>query len=136
VTGAPDVTHGPVVARRSVFRLQDDIARRVVEALSLPLGGGMTSPALDTPPGRSRLRALPAPANELARTYEGLPPARDLYQRCLELDPTLRSRMGPPRSLPPASSARFINPTPDSEARAEDAFRRALELNPRLVGRA
>src|SRR5206468_7217327 len=27
---------------------------------------------------------------------------------------------------------KFINPTPDSEARAEDAFRRALELNPRL----
>ena len=32
-----------------LFQLQDDIARRVVEALALPLGGGLMSPAPDAP---------------------------------------------------------------------------------------
>ena len=69
-----------------LFRLQDDIARRVVEALSLPLTGGMPSPTPDAPHD-ARAYELYLRANELARTYDGLPAARDLYQRCLELDP-------------------------------------------------
>ena len=70
-----------------LFRLQDDIARRVVEALSLPLVGGDAS---STPhaPHNARAYELYLRANELARTYDGLPQARDLYQRCLELDPS------------------------------------------------
>ena len=69
-----------------LFRLQDDIARRVVEALSLPLAGASRRPR---PTRRTTPRAyeLYLRANELARTYDGLPQARDLYQRCLELDP-------------------------------------------------
>ena len=43
-----------------LFRLQDDIARRVVEALSLPLTGGATSPTPRRAAQRPRLRALPA----------------------------------------------------------------------------
>ncbi len=38
-----------------LFRLQDDIARRVVEALSLPLTGSMASPAPDAPHNAARL---------------------------------------------------------------------------------
>ena len=80
-----------------LFRLQDDIARRVVEALSLPLVG-TPSPMRDTPHD-ARAYELYLRANELARTYDGLMRARDLYQRCLELDPDLRSGVGPARSL-------------------------------------
>ena len=69
-----------------LFRLQDDIARRVVEALALPLGGN----ASPTPDVQHDARAyeLYLRANDLARTYDGLPAARDLYQRCLELEPS------------------------------------------------
>ena len=42
-----------------LFRLQDDIARRVVEALSLPLAGGTASPDARRAAQRPRLRALP-----------------------------------------------------------------------------
>ena len=113
-----------------LFRLQDDIARRVVEALSLPLAGGAASPMPDAPHD-SRAYELYLRANELARTYDGLPLARDLYQRCLELDPSFApawARLGRCHRV----IGKFIEGSPDSDARAEEAFRRALELNPRL----
>src|SRR5216117_1868481 len=70
-----------------LFRLQDDIARRVVEALSLPLGGSGVSAFPDTPHD-ARAYELYLRGNEMARTYDGLSRARDLYERCLELDPS------------------------------------------------
>src|SRR5688572_18038036 len=113
-----------------LFRLQDDIARRVVEALSLPLGGGDATP---TPPAPHDARAyeLYLRANELARTYDGLKAARDLYQLCLERDPSFApawAQLGRCHRV----IGKYIEDSPDSEARAEEAFRRALQLNPRL----
>ncbi len=54
-----------------LFRLQDDIARRVVEALSLPLTG-TTPPTTATRRSDARAYELYLRANELARTYDGL----------------------------------------------------------------
>jgi eukaryotic-like serine/threonine-protein kinase len=109
-----------------LFRLQDDIARRVSEALSLPLSGGTPLPTPDP-----RAYELYLRANELARTYDGLPGARDLYRRCLELD----SRFAPAWAQLGRCHrviGKYIDGAPDSEAHAEDAFRSALALNPRL----
>jgi non-specific serine/threonine protein kinase len=113
-----------------LFRLQDDIARRVVEALSLPLAGGAASPTPDAP-HNARAYEQYLRANELARTYDGLPPARDLYQRCVELDPSFAlawARLGRCHRV----IGKFIEGSPESDTRAEEAFRRALEINPRL----
>jgi len=113
-----------------LFRLQDDIARRVVEALSLPLTGDRSSPTPDAP-RNARAYELYLRANELARSYDGLLRARDLYERCLEMDPTFApawALLG--RCL--RVIGKFIDGTFDSEKRAEEAFRRALEFNPRL----
>ncbi len=113
-----------------LFRLQDDIAHRVVEALSLPLMGAAPSPAPDAPHD-ARAYELYLRANELARTYAGLASARDLYEQCLELDSRFApawARLGRCHRV----IGKYIDGAPDSEARAEDAFRRALVLNPRL----
>ena len=113
-----------------LFRLQDDIARRVSEALSIPLSGGVASPTPDTPHD-PRAYELYLRANELARTYDGLPAARDLYQRCLELDPRFApawAHLGRCHRV----IGKYIDATPDSEMRAEEAFRRALALSPQL----
>ena len=113
-----------------LFRLQDDIARRVSDALSVPLWGGAASPTPDSPHD-ARAYELYLRANELARTYVGLPDARQLYERCLELDPRFApawARLGRCHRV----IGKYIEASPDSEARAEDALRRALALSPRL----
>jgi TolB-like protein len=112
-----------------LFRLQDDLAGRMAEALALPLGGG--GPAARDEPADARAYELYLRANELARTYDGLTRARDLYQRCVELDP----RFAPAWAHLARCHrviGKFIEGTPDSEERAEMALRRALEINPRL----
>ena len=120
-----------------LFRLQDDIAHRVVEALSLPLGGGggkaagPPSPAPDAPRD-ARAYELYLRANELARTYEGLVEARDLYARAVEMDPGFApawAHLGRAHRV----FGKYIEPSPGSLQRAEDALKRALDLNPRLT---
>jgi adenylate cyclase len=114
-----------------LFRMQDDIARRVVEALSLPLGGRTSSPAPDSP-RNAQAYELYLRANELSRTYDGMLLARDWYQRCLDLDPGFAlawAQLGRCHRV----IGKFVEATPDSEAQAEKALSRALELNPRLT---
>ena len=119
------------VDNQTVFHLQDDIMRRVVEALALPLGGGTDSPTLQAP-RNARAYALYLQANELARTYDQMTQARELYERCLELDPGFA-----PAWAQLGRCHRVIGKYIDFSAaertgRAEEALRRALELDPRL----
>ncbi len=112
-----------------LFGLQDDIARRVAEALSLPLAG--TPAQSPDRPAAPQAYELYLRANELARTYDGITAARDLYQQCLELDPRFApawARLGRCHRV----IGKYIDPDPGSDARAEDALRRALAINPRL----
>ena len=113
-----------------LFHLQDDIARRVVEALALPLGGGPASPSPEAPRD-ARAYEMYLRANELARSYQQLPLARDLYQRCLEIDPGLAlawAHLGRAHRV----IGKYIDDSADNYPRAEVAFRRALAINPRL----
>ena len=113
-----------------LFGLQDDIARRVVEALSLPLTG-TTPPATAAAPSDARAYEFYLRANELARTYDGLSRARDLYQQCLDLDPRFApawAQIGRCHRV----IGKYVEGSLDSETRAEEALRRALDLNPRL----
>ena len=113
-----------------LFGLQDDIARRVVDALSLPLTG-MTPPATAAAPSDARAYEFYLRANELARTYDGLSRARDLYQQCLDLDPRFApawAQIGRCHRV----IGKYVEGSLDSETRAEEALRRALDLNPRL----
>ena len=112
-----------------LFRLQDDIARRVVEALSLPLTGG-TAVSADAPQN-ARAYELYLRGNELARTYDGMASARDLYEQSLDLD----SRFAPAWAQLGRCHrviGKYVADSPDSESRAEEAFQRALAINPRL----
>jgi eukaryotic-like serine/threonine-protein kinase len=113
-----------------LFGLQDDLARRIVEALSLPLTGVTPQPTPDAPHD-GRAYELYLRGNELARTYGGLEAARDLYLQSLELDSRFApawARLGRCHRV----IGKYVADEPDSEARAEEAFRRALALNPRL----
>jgi non-specific serine/threonine protein kinase len=111
-----------------LFRLQDDITRRVVEALSLPLTG--VSPQTPDTPHNARAYELYLRANELARTYESVVQARDLYEQCLDLDPAFApawAHLGRCHRV----IAKFIDGSSD-ESRAKTALDRSLALNSRL----
>ncbi len=114
-----------------LFRLQDDIAQRVVQALALPLGVGVPTHTPDAPHD-AQAYAFYLRANELARTYDSMPAARDLYQRCLDLDPRFApawARIGRCHRV----IGKYIDDSADTDALAEEAFRRALALSPRLT---
>jgi non-specific serine/threonine protein kinase len=113
-----------------LFALQDDIARRVVDALAVPLAGDAMSPSPSAPQNPVAY-GFYLRANELARSYGTLPQARDLYLRALELDPRFAlawAHLGRCHRV----IGKYVDNTADSERRAEDALQRALALNPRL----
>ena len=113
-----------------LFRMQDDIARRVVDGLALPLAGERPSPSPDAPRNPTAYEHY-LRANELARTYEGLVNACALYEQSLELDENFApawAHLGRCHRV----IGKYIAPTPDSDDRAEAAFIRAIDLNPRL----
>ena len=113
-----------------LFRLQDDLAQRVAEALSLPLSVG--APATPDIPHHAGAYGLYLQANELARDYLRLHEARELYQRCLELDPRFApawARLGRCHWV----IGKYLGDAGDSAARAEEAYERALQLSPRLT---
>ena len=134
-----EAPEGTVLASHTVqmpmgdlFALQDDVARRVREELALPASPAAPTPITSDLPQNPRAYELYLRANEIARTYEGLPRARDLYERALAIDPGFApawARLGRCHRV----IGKFIDSTPDSGRRAESAFLRALELNPRLT---
>jgi TolB-like protein/tetratricopeptide (TPR) repeat protein/predicted Ser/Thr protein kinase len=123
-------SHTVQSALGDLFRMQDDIARQLVEGLAVPLAGERPSPSPDVPRSPAAYE-LYLRANGLARTYDGMASARTLYQQCLELDSTFApawAHLGRCHRV----IGKYIDPTPDSDARAEEAFTRAIALNPRL----
>jgi TolB-like protein/tetratricopeptide (TPR) repeat protein len=113
-----------------LFGLQDQITRRIVDALSLPLTGRPTSPVPDAP-RNARAYELYLRANEMARTYGGLVRARELYEACVALDPSFApawAHLGRCQRV----IGKYIDGTFDSERLAEASLQRALSLNPRL----
>jgi len=113
-----------------LFHMQDDIARRVVEGLALPLTGERMSPAPDAPGNPSAYECY-LRANELARTYEGMVNARALYTQALERDPNFApawAHLGRCHRV----IGKYIEPAAGSDDRAEEAFKKAIALNPRL----
>jgi len=113
-----------------LFQLQDDIARRVSDALSLPLSTDPSTPSSDRPHNASAYE-LYLRGNELARTYQGLQAAHELYQRSLEVDPGFApawAHLGRCQRV----IGKYVLGSSDSETRAELSLQRALALNPRL----
>jgi serine/threonine protein kinase/tetratricopeptide (TPR) repeat protein len=113
-----------------VFGLQDELARRLVESLSPSLGAG-----------RRRGRAAPANAhayelylraNEAARELAHTPVALDLYRQCVDEDPAFApawARLGRCHRI---IAKYFLEAPAENLARADEAFHRALELDPDL----
>ena len=124
-------SHTVQAALGDLFQMQDDIVSRVVEGLAVGLAGERQPSATRDVPHNPRAYELYLRANELARRYEDVLKARALYEQSLELDPLFApawAHLGRCHRI----GGKIIEADPDSDRRAEDAFNRAIALNPRL----
>jgi serine/threonine protein kinase len=115
-----------------VFQLQDELAGRIADALSITLTAedkrGLRRARASTPEAQEHyLRA-----NALANNTGMLGAARNLYLSCLEIDPEFApawARLGRTYRV----MAKYGHGDPQAGyAQAEEAFRKALELSPEL----
>jgi non-specific serine/threonine protein kinase len=115
-----------------IFKLQDDLASRIVEALSLPLTTREHRMLKHDVPASAKAYEFYLRGNQLAMSYPKASLARDLYLECLQEDPRYApawARLGRAHRL----LAKFVDTNPEEGLkRAESAFIRALEINPDL----
>jgi TolB-like protein len=115
-----------------VLQLQDDLSRRVVESLAIPLSARDVSGMLRKTPATARANEIYMRANQVANDLDLLAKARDLYKECLEEDPRFApawARLG--RAHRVLAKYGFAAPEENRRA-AEEAFHKALELDPDL----
>jgi serine/threonine protein kinase/tetratricopeptide (TPR) repeat protein len=124
-------THASLVSLGDIFRLQDDLSRRIVESLALPLSGREHHALGHDVPSSARAYEFYLRANPLSHDSATWEVARDFYLQCVQIDPHYApawARLG--RVYRVLGKYR---PTADKNlALAESAFSRALNLNPEL----
>jgi TolB-like protein/tetratricopeptide (TPR) repeat protein len=123
------------VRLEDLFQLQDTIVRRIAGSLPVGVRTGERVLNIDIP-SDPMVYELYLRANQLLATGisggQRLTTARDLYERALERDPNYApawARLGRCHWLIGKASQR----APEHLARADDCFRRALAVNPRLL---
>jgi TolB-like protein len=133
-----EVPAGTIVSSRTLqapvgdaFRLQDELAAGLVQALS-PSLSGREAPRRRGAPASARAYEFYLRANEVVREWSRATVALDLYRQSVEEDPGFApawARLGRCHRL----LAKYHLERPaENLARAEEAFRRALELDPEL----
>jgi TolB-like protein/tetratricopeptide (TPR) repeat protein len=120
-------------SRQDLFQLQDDIVQRIVESLALPLSTRERRMLRHDVPASATAYEYYLRANQLSNDSREWFTARDLYRKCVELDPAYAPawcRLGRCYRL----LAKYDEQEDFREnlALAEQALQRALELNPEL----
>ncbi|HKA37027.1 MAG TPA: protein kinase [Thermoanaerobaculia bacterium] len=115
-----------------IFRLQDELAARIVESLSPSLSRSeAVRPA--NAPASARAYEFYLRANEAIRDWAHAHVARDLYRECLAADPGFApawAKLG--RSYRLIAKYHLEQPL-ENLARGEEALRKALEIDPDLA---
>jgi serine/threonine protein kinase len=115
-----------------IFQLQDTLTQRLVESLSLPLSARDRGMLRHDVPASAKAYEFYLRANQLSHQSSQWKVARDLYLQCLDEDPRYApawARLGRIYRVIGAYSGE----DPDEKLRrSEEAFKRALELNPDL----
>jgi len=125
-------SHASQLSLGDIFKLQDDLATRIVESLSLPLTAREHRMLTHDVPASAKAYEFYLRANQLAVNLITPSLARDLYLECLQEDPGYApawARLG--------RVYRMLGKFGDADveenlSRAESAFVRALEINPDL----
>jgi TolB-like protein len=134
-SGTVVCTRTAQVALTDIFQLQDELTRQIVDALAIPLSVHDQSVLRHDVPSDAEAYELYLRANHISEGSASpgrLATARDLYERCLDRDPDYApawARLGRVHRV----IAKYGYGEPAEGYRlAEQAFRRALEINPEL----
>jgi len=127
-------SHTAQVTMGDIFRLQDDLAHRIVESLSVPLTAREQRLLRHDVPATARAYEFYLRANQLSLDTRSWTVAREVYRQCLSEDPGYApawARLGRVcRVL--AKWGGTGDRSREWQLEAEEALQRALELNPDL----
>jgi DNA-binding winged helix-turn-helix (wHTH) protein/tetratricopeptide (TPR) repeat protein len=116
-----------------LFRVQDELAKRILDSLALPLTHREQHTLGHDVPASARAYEYFLRANQLSYDSKQWSIARDLYLQSVEEDPGYAPAWARLGRIHHVMGKYLPNGTRESQAQAEDAFRRALELNPDLT---
>jgi serine/threonine protein kinase len=120
------------VAMRDLFELQDQLAHAIVESLSIPLSSGEKRSLTSDLPASARAYEFYLRANQLSQDPTMLAVAGELYRSALDEDPQYAPAWAKlARVYRVIAKYGGIDAT-DNLKLADDAFQRALQLNPDL----
>jgi len=131
--GAVIWSDSAVAGMEDLFQLQDELSRRIVESLMLPLSEREHRILRHDIPATARAYQYYLRANQVAevRTPDNMRLARELYTQCLEEDQQYApawARLGRVYRF----IEKFGEDAEENLTRADEAFRKAFALNPDL----
>jgi serine/threonine protein kinase len=115
-----------------IFRLQDEITQQIVESLSIPLTAREARLLRRDVPATAKAYEFYLRANQLARDSKNWEVARDLYLECLAEDPQYAPAWARLGRLHRVLGKYFRHDPAEYLPKAENAFARALSINPDL----
>ena len=125
-------SHASQVPLGDTFAIQDELTRRVVEALSLPLTAGDEQRLRRDVPATAKAYECYLRANALSLRPTDWLIARNLYLECLAEDPNYAPAWARLGRVNRALGTYSGEPAIDYYEEAQAAFTRALDLNPDL----
>ena len=123
-------SHSSQHALDDVFAMQDELVAGIVGSLSQSLGGPESRLGRRDVPRSPAAYELYLRANELARNWDHIPEARDVYQQCVTLDSQFAPAWAGLGRCQRVIGKYFDQP--ESARDAERSFERAQSLNPDL----
>jgi DNA-binding winged helix-turn-helix (wHTH) protein/tetratricopeptide (TPR) repeat protein len=120
------------LALGDIFQLQDELARRIVESLAVPLTAREHRVLKRDVPASSKGYEFYLRANQLSYDAKQWTVARDLYLRCIQEDAAFAPAWARLGRIYHVMGKYLESGAADNFERAESAFTRALELNPDL----
>lgn len=122
-------SHSSQATTRELLELHDDLVRRVVDSLLPTLSVQEHKSLQQDRPASPTVYQLYLQANELGRLWKNLPAAIEMYERCVNLDPSYAAawaRLGHARWL----ADKYSLGSSEALRSADEAFQTALRLNP------
>jgi serine/threonine protein kinase/Tfp pilus assembly protein PilF len=117
---------------KDIFEVQDQLARAIVESLSIPLSAGDQRRLRRDMPASARAYEFYLRGNQLAYDSSMLPVAAEMYRSALDEDPDFAPAWAKLGRVYRIIAKYGIDRADEHLHKAHEAFKRALEINPDL----